>query len=191
LALLLLACAGCQGRAKAGESRHFRGGGIPPSLSPRPAGSFACDPSGCTQLHPRLPDSGEWRCAERERVVWCAGGLPAAGVAGPKVDEQFRCGRRWGDSSNERVCVDRKPDYPREHAESHSCRFEQEHGITRRCRLSGVAVTRSLPLDAVPGCWLDKDCRSRRCDRGSCGCSQDSECEVGRCRGGLCRETEP
>src|SRR3954470_16663410 len=29
---------------------------------------------------PRLPDTGEWRCADRGHVVWCTGGEPAAGV---------------------------------------------------------------------------------------------------------------
>src|SRR5688572_7340752 len=112
--LLLVAMTACQQTPRAEKSARPRAtssGVIPVSLAPRPASSFSCGSDGCIQLHPRLPDSGEWRCAERGQVVWCAGGEPAAGVVSGPPDPRYRCGRRWGQAREERVCVDRSPDY--------------------------------------------------------------------------------
>jgi len=162
----------------------------PVSLAPRPASNFVCGPDGCVQLHPRLPDSGEWRCAERGQVVWCAGGETAAGVVSGPPDRRFRCATRWGKGRGERVCIDREPDYPGAQRRDFSCRFEQERGIARRCALTPAEPSQPLHAQALPGCWLNQDCRSGRCDRGSCGCESDADCEVGRCEQGSCIEAK-
>jgi hypothetical protein len=162
----------------------------PVSLAPRPAGSFVCGPDDCVQVHPRLPDSGEWRCAERGQVVWCAGGETAAGVVSGPPDPRFRCGARWATAPSERVCVDRNPDYPSARGRDFSCRFEQERGITRKCLLTATEPGKPLHPYALPGCWLNQDCRSGRCDRGSCECRADADCELGRCEQGSCVEVE-
>jgi MYXO-CTERM domain-containing protein len=150
---------GC-GRAPHDEAPH----GAPPLAS---VSRFECLGETCSQRHARLPDDGEWRCAELDGVVLCAGGEPAAGtVAGP-ADRAFRCGRRPND---ERVCVNAAPDYPPGGRERYACRFDAEHGVTRECREdttpAPVRVLAALP-SAAPDCWLDRDCNGR-CDRGYC-----------------------
>ena len=126
---------------------------------------FDCRAGSCSQRHSRLPDDGEWTCAELDGVVLCAGGEPASGtVAGP-ADRAFRCGQR---PNGERVCVNRTPDYPPGGRERYACRFDAEHGVTRECREhpTPAPVLAALPSTA-PDCWLDRDC-SGRCDRGHC-----------------------
>ncbi len=134
------------------------------------ASDFVCDGGRCVQRHVRLPDDGEWRCAERDGVVWCAGGEPAAGVVRAPADRGFSCGLRRGAGhpAGERVCVDPSPDYPGGRAGKYACRFDQERGIERVCdeRKSAVVPPRS---DRAPDCWLDRDCGGERCDRGRCG----------------------
>ena len=187
--LLLLPVLGCQqaaGKQKAVQPRASTSA-APVSLQPRPASSFSRDGAEYVQLHPRLPDSGEWRCAERGQVVWCAGGEPAAGVVTGPADAAYLCGKRWGQTGPERVCVDRHPDYPPEAGEQ-ACRFEQERGIQRRCRAASEPPAAALASGALPACWLDRDCPAGRCDRGSCACQADQDCLVGRCRSGSCVE---
>jgi hypothetical protein len=60
----------------------------------RDVGAFVCDGSTCTQPHPRLPDDGEWTCIDDGGAVVCAGGEPAAGVAGKGADAAWICGER-------------------------------------------------------------------------------------------------
>jgi hypothetical protein len=133
LALLAL---GCQSTARAEKPASVRATPITSasvSVAPRPASSFELENGVFVQRHPRLPDSGEWRCAERGGVVWCAGGQAPAGVAPGLPEPAFRCGKRWGaDLLSERVCIDRRPEYPSSGARQ--CRFEQERGIQRSCR---------------------------------------------------------
>jgi hypothetical protein len=162
-------------------------------LSPRASSRFACQGRVCRQSYPRLPTSGEWRCAESGRVVWCAGGEPAAGVVEGTTDMHFRCGKRVGqDPKGERVCLDTAPEYPGDSAISR-CSFEQERGIVRVCKTesSEPQSPRPLPAHVVAACWLDRDCPSGRCDRGACVCTSDAGCESGRCAGGYCAEAKP
>jgi hypothetical protein len=189
--LLLLAATGCDARQERSEqTRPTRAsasasGKAPVSLAPRPAGTFDCGAAGCVQLHPRLPDTGEWLCAERDGVVWCSGGEGAAGVVSGPPDPKYRCGRRWRNASTERVCIDRHPDYPSPDL-AYRCRFEQERRVARVCEPHSGAVPPPLAAQALPACFLDRDCPTGHCDRGSCSCSTDSDCLAGRCSSGAC-----
>jgi hypothetical protein len=187
----LLMCLGCQ---TAGEQQkpHAR----PPSsaelrlkdlvLPPR-AGRFHCEAEQCSQPYPRLPDAGEWRCADTGGVVWCAGGEPAAGVVAGPPDPSYRCGARFGER-RERVCIDEHPDYPMHGADHYVCSFAQERGTTRVCKPGSPERVRPLAKGALAACWLDRDCRSGRCDRGTCTCDTDAACEHGKCRAFVCTE---
>ncbi len=144
----------------------------PPARRALEASPFVCADGVCRQRHVRLPDDGEWRCAERDGVVWCAGGEPAAGVVSASAKRGYACGARRGTKTGERVCIDREPDYPDGGAAAFHCRFEQEQGVIRSCTRApvphGVAdAPRPLPAGAAPNCWVDADCGGR-CDRGSC-----------------------
>jgi hypothetical protein len=130
------------------------------------ASEFSCDAGRCVQRHVRLPDDGEWRCAEAEGVAWCAGGEPAAGVVSAPAERGFACGRRRGPLT-ERVCVDESPDYPGGERGRYRCRFLQERGTQRECVEESVAV-RAVVARGAPDCWLDRDCASGTCDRGRC-----------------------
>lgn len=197
---LLLAAVACREPPGTSQGAAARGpaarGAAAVSLAPRAAGSFVCGAEGCRQLHPRLPDSGEWLCAERDGVVWCSGGEAAAGVVGGPPDPSYRCGQRWAASvgasatSSERVCIDRHPDYPT--ASTHyRCRFLQERGLARLCQPAAPAPPAALPERALAACFLDRDCPSQRCDRGSCSCTTQADCKLGRCSGGSCSEAGP
>ena len=138
------------------------------------ASDFVCAGERCTQRHVRLPDDGEWRCAEREGVVWCAGGEPAAGVVRVASDRGYLCGERRvsagvpaRDARRERICVDPSPDYPGDARGAFSCRFVEDRGISRECVKK---PTRLAPVarKGAPDCWLDVDCQPGRCDRGHC-----------------------
>ena len=133
----------------------------------REASEFVCEGERCVQRHPRLPDTGEWRCAEREGVVWCAGGEPAAGVVALPPSRGYTCGERRKSERGrrERVCVDAAPDYPSDRAGEFSCRFTErgERECVRR-----ASALKPLARPAMPNCWLDADCESARCDRGTC-----------------------
>ncbi len=129
------------------------------------ASKFICQGALCRQRHVRLPDDGEWRCAEREGLVWCAGGEPAAGVISAPRQRGYVCGQRRG--HDERVCVDVSPDYPSAIPGQHRCRFVAEDGFWRECERERVA-TRARGALGPPDCWLDADCAPGRCDRGTC-----------------------
>jgi hypothetical protein len=141
------------------------------------ASPFVCAGDVCTQRHVRLPDDGEWRCAERAGVVWCAGGEQAAGVVPASAARGYRCGERRGASPRERVCVDASPDYPDGGVALFRCRFEQEHGVVRSCTRAPSSAGASpndmsgapgpVTRGAAPNCWVDADCPVR-CDRGTC-----------------------
>jgi hypothetical protein len=137
----------------------------PPARGTLESSPFVCAGTVCSQRHVRLPDDGEWRCAERDGVVWCAGGEPAAGVVLAASARGYRCGDRRG-AVRERVCVDAAPDYPDGGAGVFRCRFEQERGVTRVCTRA-TSPARPLPVGAAPNCWVDADCGGR-CERGTC-----------------------
>ena len=165
-------------------------------VAPRRAGRFHAYEGKMRQSQPRLPDTGEWRCAEQGKVVWCAGGEAAAGVVGGPPDPGYRCGPRWG-SEGERVCIDEHPDYPEPSGSADGdgkysrCRFEQAQGIVRVCELGAPYTGPPLPAHARPACWLDRDCPAGHCERGACGCSSPGDCSSGRCAGGVCVEAVP
>jgi hypothetical protein len=144
---------------------------------------FSCTGSRCTQRHPRLPDDGEWECAELSGAVVCRGWSPAAGVLAGPADPGWLCGVRRG-ADPERICVDFSPDVPRADA---LCHFAYEpdqpkricddedapllgEGCQRGCPLGSVCRSdRCLPLEPHPGCWTDRDCASHeKCALGSC-----------------------
>ena len=153
---LVFAAIGCAGDVAPHE---------PPPRRVALASPFVCSGETCTQRHVRLPDDGEWRCAERDGVVWCAGGEPAAGVVSSSSVRGYRCGERRG-TLRERVCVDATPDYPDGGARAFRCRFEQERGIVRTCTRAPGTLRPPRPGSAA-NCWVDADCPGR-CDRGTC-----------------------
>lgn len=159
VAAVLGALAGCDGRA---EASRVAWGVVE-------ASEFSCDAGRCVQRHVRLPDDGEWRCAERSGVVWCAGGEPAAGVVPAPVSRGFACGTRRAPegSRTERVCVDEAPDYPGGARGRYRCRFLQERGIQREC-VSERVEPRPVAARTAPDCWVDGDCAPDSCDRGRC-----------------------
>jgi hypothetical protein len=158
--------AGLLGAASGCKRREAPPSSPPPREKAVQASPFVCAGPVCTQRHVRLPDDGEWRCAERDGIVWCAGGEPAAGVAMDDKPRGYRCGERRGKTPRERVCVDVAPDYPDGGARAFRCRFEQEHGVVRSCtRAEGTP--RPPPSGAAPNCWIDADCEGG-CDRGTC-----------------------
>jgi hypothetical protein len=189
--MFLEASVGCRPQAKHESLATSATSQLARALAPRAAGRFTCRSGNCRQEQPRLPDTGEWRCAEREQVVWCAGGEPAAGVVRGPADPSFRCGPRWG-QANERVCIDPHPDYPDAERDAYSCSFDQERSMARVCRESAPRPGRPLGQPrALPACWLDRDCPAGACDRGVCTCKTDAECQVGRCQSGVCVESKP
>lgn len=178
---LLVASLGC---GRAGERE------LKPLLMARLASPFVCRGETCLQAHPRLPDTGEWRCAEHAGVAWCAGGEPAAGVVAGRADSAFQCAPRWG-HEEERICIARHPDYPEGRSDLYQCSYAQERGTARRCKRARTEQRVSLPEGARPACWLDRDCDSGACDRGACVCSKDAECGGSRCRDGWCAGGKP
>lgn len=151
------------------------------------AGRFECEGRRCVQAHIRVPDDGEWTCAESAGATICTGGaLQPAGVPSPVTDSGWLCGNRAG--SPDRVCVDFSPDLPTPHPERWQCQYEGTSPQTRRCVVNpdsprlgascsakqpcvdGARCVRGLCLPAPPEptCWLDSDCASRACRFGTC-----------------------
>jgi hypothetical protein len=175
-------------QAPRGAERGFRcfGAGLERACVERglAADAFVCDEARCVQRHPRLPDDGEWECADLDGVVICRGGEPAAGtVAGPP-DVGWVCGARRGEPA-ERICLDFSPERPR--FEPWSCRFDYAPGAPlRSCTRGGAgplwrpcgagcpfgsvcAAGRCLPQAPHPDCWSSKDCAAGSlCAYGSC-----------------------
>ncbi|MES1183493.1 MAG: hypothetical protein ABUL60_06735 [Myxococcales bacterium] len=188
--MLLASIVGCQRPKKAQPNAPAiaSASALEATLAPRRASRFQQVGDTLRQAQPRLPDTGEWRCAERDGVVWCAGGEAAAGVVSGPADPGYRCGARWGSGGGERVCIDDHPDYP---DGSYRCAFEQERGSARVCRPSAAPRPAALPSRALPACWLDHDCPSAHCERGACACSTSQDCARGRCTEGVCQEAKP
>jgi hypothetical protein len=154
-------------------------------LAPR----FRCRGARCTQVLPRVPDDGEWECADLGGAVLCRGGAAPAGVARPSHDPGWRCGARRQSSAAERVCLDLDPDYPNARSKSFRCRYELEGAkLTRSCESSNEPLLglrcrsqAECPVDAscisgiclppslTPNCWGALDCAAdERCVYGSC-----------------------
>lgn len=146
--------------------------------------AFSCTKEACTQRIPRLPDDGEWECADFDGVVVCHGGGRPAGVIPGAPDVGWLCGDRRG-QEGERVCVDFAPDRPG--PEPWACRFHYEPGHARRsctaggrgalgfacdagCPFGSECVSgHCLPQKPKPECWLDRDCgEGSKCSFASC-----------------------
>jgi hypothetical protein len=188
--LLLASSAGCK-QPREAEPKPPAVASALGGLAPHSVSRFVCSGGKCRQTQPRLPDTGEWRCADGGSAVWCAGGEPAAGVVSGAAEPRFRCGARWG-SRDERVCIDANPDYPEGQAETYACAFEQEVSIARVCKLAPSQPQRPrLAARVLPACWLDRDCPSSHCDRGACLCQSQTECQTGSCENGFCSGGPP
>lgn len=148
-------------------------------------GPFACDGDRCVQLRPRLPDDGEWECADLEGVVVCRGGARAAGVIEGAPDPGWMCGTRLG--ARDRICVDMAPDMPRGATRGYACSSLRDRGGARSCKAEEAAPKIGGPCGACPrgavcaagiclprapkpDCWVDPDCGAGRvCAFGTCG----------------------
>jgi hypothetical protein len=126
-----------------------------------------CTSASCEQRAPRLPDDGEWECVELDGVVICRGGVPAAGVVAGPADPGWSCGPRRG--SADRICVDLAPELPDGAIGGWRCRFTHERGERRVCRADPTAAPPAPTPVPKPSCWIDRDCGSGTCRRGSCG----------------------
>ena len=188
--LALTSIVGCQQPTRAESKPHVAASAssLRAALAPRRASRFELVGDTWRQTQPRLPDTGEWRCADRAGLVWCAGGEAAAGVVTGPPDPGYRCGARWGNTAGERVCIDDHPDYP---DGAYRCAFEQERGSARICRPASAPPRSALPPRALPACWVDRDCPAGRCERGACACSRQEDCTNGRCADGVCVEAKP
>lgn len=148
------------------------------------AGSFECGDTLCTQRFARVPDDGQWECADLDGAVLCHFMAPASGIVAGGADPAFFCGQRRG-KPGERVCVDFAPDLPA--PDFRHCRFDHSGGdVARLCEKGGrralggecgagcppgaaCAGGACLPLEPAPDCWLDADCAGgERCAFGTC-----------------------
>jgi hypothetical protein len=145
---------------------------------------LACQGDRCTERHPRLPDDGEWECADLDGAVVCRSWAEAAGAVAGKPDPAWVCGPRAG-APKERICVDFAPERPAD--EPWSCGFQHDPGqVARVCTRGGPGPLgracgggcpfgsacvgeRCLPLLPEPRCWIDADCgEGKKCAHGSC-----------------------
>jgi hypothetical protein len=180
-------------RAWAGDYR-CTGSGNTRRCSPRAARAprFQCRGRRCSQEQPRLPDDGEWECADVAGAVLCRGGSEPAGVAHASADPGWLCGARHHGKNGERVCVDLDPDLP-ERTELRSCHFEFDGARMRR-----VCEPSDHPLlgDACTHpdlCPAGSDCSAGVCipPHPRPNCWGDADCELGQCRFGSCSVTAP
>lgn len=152
-------------------------------------GAFVCQQERCVQPYPRVPDAGEWWCADAGGAQLCLRRHTASGVAHNQPDVGFRCGEReiHGKRTGELLCIDYAPDFPDGHASDWSCHYQSETSLERVCQRKATrplaarcnanapcsAGTRCIsghcvPYADKPTCWLDADCDSRRCRLGAC-----------------------
>jgi len=153
-----------------------------------PGPTFACSGDRCEQRHPRMPDDGEWQCADSAGATVCMGGERAAGVARSAPEPAWLCGARRGAAAGARICVDLSPDFPDGRASGWRCRTIHEGPARRVCDRDPAAHTLAeacdrarpcvdgsrcadgwcVPERPAPACWLDTDCPGGRCRFGSC-----------------------
>jgi hypothetical protein len=174
------------------------------------AGRFECRENTCIQRHPRLPDDGEWLCADSAGAVVCAGGEPAAGVAPARADAGWFCGTRSGTRpvastgtrtqptaaapiAGPRVCVDLDPDFPDGSAKPWRCRYSYEHGVQRICERQGAEAKIGDACDAERPCVDGSHCSAGRCivARPGPDCWLDTDCKSSACRFGSCTRSDP
>jgi hypothetical protein len=155
----------------------------------RRAGAFVRQGDAWVQRHPRMPDDGEWSCAEMGGAVVCSGGDEPAGVPFNVADVAWFCGAR-ANAEAERVCVDFAPDYPDGHARAWRCRYANERGGARVCERDRNAHQLGDDCSAALPCLDGVRCLKGRCvpDRPAPSCAFDRDCGSGVCRQGTCRE---
>jgi hypothetical protein len=155
----------------------------------RRASAFRCRVGRCVQEQPRLPDDGDWECADIAGVALCRGGSKPAGVAAASVDPGWFCGARRG-KAQERVCIDLDPDLP-ENLGASRCRYELDGSRVRRL------CERADSPRVGAACWAaENQCPpGSTCLRGVClpprpepSCWGDFDCERGTCVYGVCME---
>jgi len=152
------------------------------------APAFRCKGVRCTQRLPRVPDDGDWECADLGGAVLCRGGAQPAGVTRPSLDPGWWCGARRRSTTGDRICLDLDPDYPPARGESFRCSYAIEGAkLTRLCESSTLPGLGSrcsqdsacpndsrcvggvcLPHAFSPNCWGDADCAPERCAYGTC-----------------------
>jgi hypothetical protein len=149
---------------------------------------FTCDGNRCQQLHPRMPDDGEWQCADSAGATVCMGGDRAAGVAPALADPAWFCGPRRGGDAGTRVCVDLSPDFPDGHAGGWRCRTLHDGPARRVCERAPDAHTIAQACDARRPCVDGSRCAGGWCvpERPAPACWIESDCGGGRCRFGSC-----
>jgi hypothetical protein len=175
------------------------------------AGEFACRENTCVQRHPRLPDDGEWLCADSAGAVLCTGGEPAAGVAPARAEPGWFCGTRAGarpvvktetraqptagaaPTAGTRVCVDLDPDFPDGNASHWRCRYSYERGVERICQRGKAGAVLGDRCDAAHPCVDGSHCSTGYCiaSRPAPDCWLDSDCKSSACRFGSCMPVEP
>jgi hypothetical protein len=204
LALLVGALAACSGRAAppgatcadVGELRVcwersaiYVGAKAAASVD-RASPPFSCAGPRCEQRHPRMPDDGEWQCADSGGATVCTGGERAAGVAPAPAESGWWCGWRSGASAfdGERVCVDLAPDFPDGHMRGWRCTTRYEGPVRRVCERDPDAHTLTEPCDARQPCLDGSRCSGGRCvpERPAPACWLPGDCAAGRCRFGSC-----
>jgi hypothetical protein len=176
------------------EDYRCTGSGNTRRCAPRAARAprFRCRGPRCSQEQPRLPNDGEWECADLAGAVLCRGGSEPAGVTHANVDPGWLCGARRHGKNGERVCLDLDPDFPEKTA-LRSCHFEFDGARMRRiCEASD----RPLLGDACTHpdlCPAGSDCNAGVCipPRPRPNCWGDADCELGQCRFGSCSVGAP
>jgi hypothetical protein len=172
------------------------------------ASSFECKGTLCTQRHARLPDDGEWTCADAAGAVVCVGGERAAGVVAGPPDAAWICGARRGADARApggfvrrlaaaspaplgaRVCVDLSPDVPDGDLSRWRCHFENGPPAARVCQEARGAAVLSVACDRQHPCVDGAACVEGRClpaARPAPSCWLDGDCAGGACRFGTCR----
>jgi hypothetical protein len=147
---------------------------------------FRCAGELCVQAHPRLPDDGEWECADMAGAAICRGGDPPAGVAPGPPDPSWTCGARAG--AKERVCVDLRADFPEGRAAGWRCRYDHAPAPRRACARDPGAHNLGDPCARERPCVDGARCVDGRCvaDQGLPSCWLDEDCPHGACRFGAC-----
>jgi hypothetical protein len=153
------------------------------ALSP----GFHCGNERCVQLHPTMPDDGEWTCGEVAGVTLCTNGEAAAGVASAGAAPGWICGTRRGAATNH-ICIDTSPDFPDGRPTGWRCYYDgvalpnricvrdaQGHVVGDACDARNPCVDGALCRagicalpSRVPSCWIDADCPSGACRFGNC-----------------------
>ncbi|HVU00752.1 MAG TPA: hypothetical protein VHE30_03340 [Polyangiaceae bacterium] len=159
------------------------------------AEEFACDGPRCSQRHPRLPDDGEWECADVAGAVFCNGGGRAAGIAPGSSDTGFVCNARVvrGKKQPERLCADWSPDYPDGSPTGWRCKFDHVPELVRVCERDANAHVTAERCDVSHPCIEGLRCGGGRClpPRPEPSCLLDADCGDGPCRFGACTGRTP